>query len=157
MQAPSLPPPPSATPRAPSIALPYAVAAVSCIVLAAVAAIAFLRPTGERHVVEQVIVLDGSGPKVPRPTPEAARPGSDAAVAAVAEPAPGDILVAEITGEGSSGDGVAQVGGLAVYVRGAQRGQTVRFRVLQVRTSRKGNRYATAELVPADTTGEKAP
>ena len=137
MQTPPLPPPPGADARAPSAALPYAVAAVSCAVLVAVAAIAFLRPGDGRLAIEDVIVLDAAAP-APRNQAESAP--SD-------EPVAGDVLEADITGEGSSGDGMAEVNGLAVYVRGARRGERARFRILQVRTSRKGNRYATAEVV----------
>ena len=134
------------------------------------------QPRRPRMVVEDVIVLDGPASNTPAataaamPAPAPAAPEvapaatitplaptaapsapEEAAPAAIApEPAPGDILEALLTDEGSSGDGSVKLGGLTVYVRGGRKGETARFRILEVKTSRKGNRYATAELVPAD-------
>ena len=175
---PSLPPPPplqvsargdDGTPASapdtrlsPSV-LPYAVAAVSVAVLGAVAALLFAQPRRSRMALDEVIVLDGPAtPSPARPANAAApsvaeapervsavSPASPAAPHPAAEPAPGDVLEALLTDEGSSGDGSAKIGGLTVYVAGGRRGERVRFRILEVKTSRKGNRYARAELVAA--------
>ena len=153
------------------------VAILSVAVLVAVAVLIIAQPRRPRMVVEDVIVLDGpasnapaataaatpapapTAPEVapattatpPAPTAAPSAPEEAAPAAAIApEPAPGDILEALLTDEGSSGDGSVKLGGLTVYVRGGRKGETTRFRILEVKTSRKGNRYATAELVPAD-------
>lgn len=123
--------------------LPYAVAVVSVAVLAAVAALLFAQPRRARMAIDEVIVIEG------KPS------------AAAKEPAPGDVLEAVLTGEGGSGDGSVKIGGLMVYVAGGRRGERVRFRILEVKTSRKGNRYAKAELIGSGAdgapTGEVAP
>ena len=157
--------------------LPYVVAAVSLVVLGAVAWLLLAQPRRARLAIDEVIVLDGpastpapapapvaggdqepptatDSPRQPSP-PSAAAPAAAATPAAPAapapEPAPGDVLEAELTGEGSSGDGFVQIGGLTVYVAGGRKGERVRFRVLEVKTSRKGNRYARAErCAPAE-------
>ena len=159
--------------------LPYAVAVVSVAVLGAVAWLLFAQPRRARMSIDEVIVLDGPAPApattaataVPaaaeQPSsaaldssrPPAAPPAPAPTAAATPampdtpapEPAPGDILEAELTGEGSSGDGFVQIGGLTVYVAGGRKGERVRFRIREVKTSRKGNRYAQAErCTPAE-------
>ena len=171
---------PSAVAATPPSLLPYVVAVVSVAVLGAVAWLLFAQPRRARMAIDEVIVLDGPAPAPaataapaaaeqppsavsdsPRqpltPTPPAAAPSAAATTAAApaAEPAPGDVLEAELTGEGSSGDGFVQIGGLTVYVAGGRKGERVRFRIREVKTSRKGNRYAQAErCAPADAPAE---
>ena len=155
------PPPPIPSAESASATLPYAVAAVSVAVLVGVAALVFAQPRRPRMAVDEVIVLDApspsqesvpktreSVPTAPSATPESV-PKTPESVPTAREPAPGDVLEAVLTDEGSSGDGSVDVGGVRVYVRGGRRGERARFRILEVKTSRKGNRYATAELASA--------
>ena len=181
------PPPPAAESAVPSAAatppqfLPYVVAVVSVVVLGAVAWLLFAQPRRARMAIDEVIVLDGPAPASAamaappadeqshstapdnsrQPSTPPAAPSSAAAITAAApaaEPAPGDVLEAELTGEGSSGDGFVKIGGITVYVAGGRKGERVRFRIREVKSSRKGNRYAQAELVdansPADSPAE---
>ena len=175
---PAAPPPPAAESAAPSAAavappslLPYAVAVVSVAVLGAVAWLLFAQPRRARMAIDDVIVLDGparapaataappAAEQPPSTAPDSSRqpstPPAATPAATAPEPAPGDILEAELTGEGSSGDGFVQIGGLTVYVAGGRKGERVRFRIREVKTSRKGNRYAQAErCAPADSSAE---
>ena len=157
------PPPPSssAAAPAPSSLLPYAVTAISVAVLVAVAALLFAQPRRARMAIDEVIVLDGAATQTLAATNNHRESSTaidnpqrpEEPPAPEKEPAPGDVLEALLTDEGSSGDGSVKIGGITVYVSGGRRGERVRFRILDVKTSRKGNRYAKAELVGAATDG----
>jgi len=59
----------------------------------------------------------------------------------------GKEYTVDITGTGRSGDGIARIGGLVIFIKGAKRGD----KNVKIKINSVGSRFATAEVV-ADTT-----
>lgn len=163
--------------RAPSTVFDKLVASVSVLTLLAIAIYLFPRKP-ETQVLDSVIRLDvasaapvaietvsAAQEAAPKASPSSEAPraanATNAAVEVTAEtdpsaPAPkvGDVYEGLLTGAGGGketmGLGRVKINDHSIYVRGAKKGETVRFRIVEERRSKSGDSkpYFFAEVEP---------
>ncbi len=140
-------------------ARPLATLAVALVAVAAVMAVYLLRDNSAKGVVEERTGVDRAPARpVERESSPAAVGGAAARPAAAreapsrspetqrTEPQVGDVFEGLVVGEGSRGDGRLRVRGRTVYVAGARRNETIRFRLTQER-----GQVFLGDRVPDDT------
>ncbi len=120
---------------------PPATLAVALVAVVAVVAVHLLRDKRAEGVVEESTSVESAAA-----IPAAIRDAERQPDALRTDPGVGDVFEGLVTGEGSRGDGRLRVRGRTVYVAGARRNETVRFRLTQER-----GRIFLGERMPDDT------